>query len=196
MTPGRWCLSRISRSLTRRALGGSMETTRGRVGGHVAGHVAGHVKVCGSRPGVSWNPLVSRVCVRSFRSFRSLGSLESFAVRGGNRSPLPLSLHVAPSSLSRTISSTRALAAEDSTYDSSQIQVLQGLDPVRKRPGMYIGSTGQRGLHHLIYEILDNSIDEIQGGYATHVYVDMDLESNVITIRDDGRCVSSSLVRA
>ncbi len=80
-----------------------------------------------------------------------------------------------------------------STYDSSQIQVLQGLDPVRKRPGMYIGSTGQRGLHHLIYEILDNSIDEIQGGFATCVHVDMDLGTNVVTIRDNGRGIPTDV---
>ena len=58
---------------------------------------------------------------------------------------------------------------------------------------MYIGSTGQRGLHHLIYEILDNSIDEIQGGYATCVYVDMDLATNVVTIRDNGRGIPTDV---
>lgn len=88
---------------------------------------------------------------------------------------------------------TSAFAEDTSTYDSSQIQVLQGLDPVRKRPGMYIGSTGQRGLHHLIYEILDNSIDEIQGGYATCVYVDMDMDTNVVTIRDNGRGIPTDV---
>ena len=88
---------------------------------------------------------------------------------------------------------TSAFAEDTSTYDSSQIQVLQGLDPVRKRPGMYIGSTGQRGLHHLIYEILDNSIDEIQGGFATCVYVDMDLGTNVVTIRDNGRGIPTDV---
>jgi DNA gyrase subunit B len=74
----------------------------------------------------------------------------------------------------------------DTTYDGSQIQVLEGLEPVRKRPGMYIGSTGYEGLHHLIKEIADNSIDEAIAGYATRVDVVM-LADGGITITDDGR---------
>jgi DNA gyrase subunit B len=71
-------------------------------------------------------------------------------------------------------------------YDASQIQVLEGLEPVRKRPGMYIGSTGPEGVHHLIKEIADNSIDEAIAGYATRVDVTI-LEDGGITIVDDGR---------
>jgi DNA gyrase subunit B len=71
-------------------------------------------------------------------------------------------------------------------YDASQIQVLEGLEPVRKRPGMYIGSTGPEGLHHLIKEIADNSIDEAIAGFATRVDVVI-LEDGGITIIDDGR---------
>lgn len=74
----------------------------------------------------------------------------------------------------------------DNTYDSSQIQVLEGLEPVRKRPGMYIGSTGYEGLHHLIKEIADNSIDEAIAGYATRITVILG-EDGSATIKDDGR---------
>ncbi|KAK2075961.1 hypothetical protein QBZ16_001297 [Prototheca wickerhamii] len=83
--------------------------------------------------------------------------------------------------------STSASTLAGGEYDADQIQVLQGLDPVRKRPGMYIGSTGQRGLHHLIYEILDNAIDEVQGGHARQVWLEMDLASGWVRVRDDGR---------
>ena len=74
----------------------------------------------------------------------------------------------------------------DNSYDGSQIQVLEGLEPVRKRPGMYIGSTGYDGVHHLIKEIADNSIDEAIAGYATKVTVVL-LKDGGVTISDDGR---------
>ena len=84
------------------------------------------------------------------------------------------------------ITSTNRETATDHAYGGEQIQVLEGLEAVRKRPGMYIGSTGPSGLHHLVYEIVDNSIDEALAGYCNHIEVTIK-EGDIIEVSDNGR---------
>ena len=91
-----------------------------------------------------------------------------------------------------TVVETASNTLVTNNYDASSITVLEGLEPVRKRPGMYIGSTGTRGLHHLVYEVVDNSVDESLAGYCTEIVISLN-NDGTIEISDNGRGIPCSI---
>ncbi len=84
------------------------------------------------------------------------------------------------------------MGTKEKTYTAEKIQVLEGLAAVRKRPAMYIGSTGERGLHHLVYEVVDNGIDEAMAGYCSSMEIAVHID-NSVTVIDDGRGIPVDL---